>query len=293
MSSTPQSGILSEVPKTARYLSFELTPGTSSDAVESYLGAIVIDDDVVIGIGSSLVAYCGGLIPGLRAAPALTGPGVASPSTPAALWVWLKDSDAGALVHRTRALQEKLDPAFQLSEVIDAFFYNTGRDLTGYIDGTENPSAGDAPRIALVAGAGPGLDGSSFVAVQRWDHDLDAFFDMSQLERDHTIGRQLSDNEEIDDAPNSAHVKRTAQEDFKPEAYVVRRSMPWSDPEGEGLVFVAFASSFDPFEALLGRMLGLEDGTVDALFRFTQPTTGAYFWCPPVDGDHLDLSALE
>jgi putative iron-dependent peroxidase len=115
---------------------------------------------------------------------------------------------------------------------------------------------------------------------------------MTAEERDNIIGRRVSDNEELPDAPDSAHVKRTAQEDFEPEAFVVRRSMPWADADREGLAFVAFGASLDAFEAQLTRMSGLEDGTADALFRFSRPVTGAYFWCPPVKGEKLNLSAI-
>ena len=107
------------------------------------------------------------------------------------------------------------------------------------------------------------------------------------------IGRRISDNEEIADAPQSAHVKRTAQEDFQPPAFLLRRSMPWSDAAQAGLVFVAFARSFDAMEAQLRRMIGAEDGVSDALFRFTRPISGAYFWCPPQRDGRLDLSALK
>jgi putative iron-dependent peroxidase len=55
---------------------------------------------------------------------------------------------------------------------------------------------------------------------------------------------------------------------------------------------VAFGKSFDAFEARLNRMVGGEDGVADALFRFTRPMTGAYFWCPPVVDGRLDLTAL-
>jgi putative iron-dependent peroxidase len=68
--------------------------------------------------------------------------------------------------------------------------------------------------------------------------------------------------------------------------------MPWADSTGEGLVFVSFGRSFDAYEALLRRMVGEEDGVVDALFRFTRPVTGRYFWCPPIANGRLDLSAL-
>jgi len=83
-----------------------------------------------------------------------------------------------------------------------------------------------------------------------------------------------------------------AQESFQPEAFVLRRSMPWADATNEGLVFVAFGKSFNAFDALLRRMVGAEDGVTDALFSFTRPISGSYFWCPPVANGRLDLTAL-
>ncbi len=69
--------------------------------------------------------------------------------------------------------------------------------------------------------------------------------------------------------------------------------MAWAGGRGEGLMFVAFATSLDAFEAQLRRMIGADDGVIDGLFRFTRPVTGSYFWCPPLtDGGRLDLGAL-
>ncbi len=175
---------------------------------------------------------------------------------------------------------------------MDGFKYDRGLDLTGYEDGTENPVGDAAGAAAIVQGAGPAFDGSSFVALQQWVHDLDHFNAMPQGARDHIIGRRLSDNEELDEAPISAHVKRTAQESFDPEAFVVRRSMPWADAAGEGLMFVAFGRSLDAFEAQLRRMTGQDDGVIDGLFRFTRPVSGSYFWCPPISNGRLTLAAL-
>ena len=124
------------------------------------------------------------------------------------------------------------------------------------------------------------------------NHDLKKFSSIPGGEQDNMMGRRKKDNMELSDAPDSAHVKRTAQESFQPEAFLLRRSMPWADSEGAGLLFVAFGRSFDAFEAQLRRMTGVEDGITDALFRFTRPVTGAYFWCPPFLGSRLDLQAL-
>ena len=42
----------------------------------------------------------------------------------------------------------------------------------------------------------------------------------------------------------------------------------------------------------LNRMVGNEDDIADALFKFTRPITGSYFWCPPVSDGQLDLTVL-
>jgi putative iron-dependent peroxidase len=185
-----------------------------------------------------------------------------------------------------------LEDSFELQGVIDAFQYGPSLDLTGYEDGTENPQDDEAVAAGIVRGGGAGMDGSSFVAVQQWVHDLNCFGSMSQTEQDHIIGRRKSDNEELDDAPESAHVKRTAQESFQPEAFILRRSMPWADANREGLVFVSFGKSFDAFEALLTHMVGSDDGIIDGLFKFTRPISGSYYWCPPMTDGRLDLRVL-
>jgi putative iron-dependent peroxidase len=288
-----QSGILVPIPALARYLTFRLAVADDAPEALGRLARMVDPAVSVIGLGQSLVRALDREIPGLRDFPVRTGPGITVPSTPAALWCWLRGTDRGELVHRSRSIATALAPALQLESVLDAFRHDANRDLTGYEDGTENPQDDAALAAAVVSGAGPGLDGASFVAVQQWRHDLDLFQSMAPAEQDATMGRRRGDNEEIEDAPESAHVKRTAQESFDPEAFVVRRSMPWVEGLHAGLVFVAFGRSFDAFETQLDRMVGAEDGITDALFRFTRPLTGAYFWCPPCSTQGLDLSALD
>jgi putative iron-dependent peroxidase len=287
-----QSGILAPVPAFARYMVFSLRPDSEPRPVLGQLAGLADGDETVVGVGHSLVEYLQCELPGLRTFPTQVGPGIEVPSTPGALWCWLRGDDRGELFHRSLGLERALFPAFDLEHTIDGFKYAVGLDLTGYEDGTENPEGEIAIEVAAVSGRGGGLDGSSFVAVQQWVHDFDLFQAMGTDEQDNVIGRRRGDNEELDDAPASAHVKRTAQESFDPEAFVLRRSMPWADDAGAGLNFVAFGNSFDAFEAQLRRMVGAEDGIADALFRFTRPVSGAYFWCPPIREGRVDMSAL-
>ena len=289
---SPQPGILAPVPSHARYLEFGTLPGTDPATILRDLASADMEAGVVVGLGAGLVTNLGQSIAGLRSLPALGGPECGVPSTQADLWCWVGGDDRGRIVQSGRRFTAKVHAAFPCERIVDRFKYGRGLDLTGYEDGTENPQDDDAVRAAICGGAGPGLDGSSFAAVQQWVHDLGHFEELSQREQDDIIGRRLSDNEELADAPASAHVKRTAQESFDPEAFVVRRSMPWADATGEGLMFAAFGRSLDAFEAQLRRMAGQDDGVIDALFGFSRPISGSYFWCPPVAGGRLDLRAV-
>ncbi len=291
--SSHQSGIMDPVPGLSRYLEFSALPEADVASGLAALKSDGGDGGMVVGLGPGLVLGLGQSIDGLRPFPALSGPGCEVPSTQADLWVWLRGSDRGEIFHRGRMVVDHLAPCFRLDHMVDGFKYGRGQDLTGYEDGTENPVGDEAVEAALVAGRGVGLDGSSFVAVQQWAHDLDHFDTIDQDDKDNNIiGRRLSDNEELDDAADTAHVKRTAAGQFEPRSVILRRSMPWADTSGDGLMFVAFGNTLDAFEVQMRRMVGLDDNVVDGLFRFTRPISGGYFWCPPVSGGSLDLSAV-
>jgi len=286
-----QPGILLPVPAHARYLTFALQHGVDPRPALRALRDAVNGRDTVVGIGESLAQALGTAVEGLRGFPQLAGAGIDMPVTPAALWIWARGDDRGELLHRGRSIERLLGRAFRAERIVDGFRHQDGRDLSGYLDGTENPKGAKARAAALVKD-GAGIAGSSFVAVQQWAHQFDRLAKMTQRQRDNAVGRRRSDNVELGNAPLSAHVKRTAQENFEPAAFVVRRSMPWAEKGEAGLMFVAFGATLDSFEAQLKRMIGLDDGIADALFRFTRPVTGAYFWCPPMRRGRLDLSAI-
>jgi putative iron-dependent peroxidase len=301
MNTLYQPGIFEPIPAVARYVVFSLSEkGAQAQAIKDALlrlSPLANGSDVVLGIGPSLAAALGAQVPGLHEFPDFSGHGVKVPATPGTLWCWVRGDDLGDLLHLTRKVQKALAPEFTVRHVVDAFRHalgesGHGRDLTGFEDGTENPVGEVAEEAAFVHGQGEGLDGSSFVAVQQWVHDLDAFEALGDDERDHHIGRRLVDNEEIEDSPVSAHVKRTAQESFEPPAFMLRRSMPWMMSMQAGLMFVAFGKSLYAFEAQMRRMAGQDDGITDAMFQISRPVNGAYYWCPPLRDGKLDLRRI-
>jgi len=287
-----QAGILPPIPRYGRYLELVAKPSEDKVSAIHKLASMELGKQVVIGFGPGLLLDLGGMPVGHRAFAAMSGSGCEIPSTQCDIWIWVRADDPGQAFHQARVCENLLKPAFHTVHMVDGFRYKTGLDLSGYEDGTENPQGEEAIAATIVNKNGPAMAGSSFVAVQKWQHDLDHFSTFSQTAKDNIIGRRQSDNKELSGAPKFAHVKRTAQEDFEPEAFLLRRSMSWADVTGEGLNFVAFGKSFDAFEAQMRRMIGLDDGIIDGLFQFSRPISGGYYWCPPVLAGKLDLSFL-
>jgi putative iron-dependent peroxidase len=284
-----QPAILEPPPPLGRFVTFALHADADPAAVLRALAALEHDPKTILGVGTPLADRLGREVPGLRAFPADLP---AFPSTQHAAWVFLTHGDPTRLFDAGRELARRFRGLLDVVDEIDSFAYRTERDLSGFVDGTENPKGEDALRAAIIAARGPGLDGGSFVAVQRWVHDLDAVDRMSAAARAGAVGRDEETNAELEDAPTSAHVKRTAQESFDPPAHIVRRSMPYGGIREHGLNFVAFGESLDRFERQLRRMAGQDDGIPDGLLSFTRAVSGGYYFCPPLRQGRYDLSAF-
>lgn len=279
---TAQAAIFETIPAHASHLFFD--PGSAADCRPA-LQALAAQCDgqaAVLGIGLDVAHALGVQIAGLRGFPELPDARPPIPATQHALWAGRRGDEPGDLLLRGHALQALIASAFKLTQAIASVRHRDGRDLTGYEDGTENSKGEAATEAAVAQGHGAGHDGSSFAAVQQWLHDFATFDAMPRAGLDNCVGRRRDDNGD----------RRTAKEDLEPEVFVVRRSMPWVAGADAGLVFLVFGKSFDAFEAQLRRMTGHADGISDALFRYTRPLTGAYYRCPPVDGQTIDLSAL-
>lgn len=287
-----QPSILAAVPPVARSVTFRID---RAEEVAPALRRLASEFDPscgIAGIGEPAVLAVAATVPGLATFPALSGPACVVPSTQDALWIRVYGPDRGIVFDAAWSVCALVAPAFVPSACLDTFTYHGGRDLTRFEDGTENPKGEAAVRAAFVASGDDGLAGSSFVAVQQWVHDLHRFHSFAAAHRDAIIGRSAETNEELPDAPESAHVKRSAQESYDPPAFMLRRSMPWASGDEQGLEFVAFGASLDRFERVMRRMTGESDGIVDGLFSFSRPVSGGYYWCPPLAAGKLDLRRL-
>src|SRR2546430_17159864 len=136
---TAQPGILEPHAPVARSLSFRIAPETDFAAALRRLRDRFPVAAGVVGLGLPAVLALGKSIAGLRAFPALAGPGCSVPSTQQALWFLLPGPDRGTPSDASRVLRALLADSFIAEDAMDLFHYAGGRELNRFEDGTEKP----------------------------------------------------------------------------------------------------------------------------------------------------------
>ncbi len=173
----------------------------------------------------------------------------------------------------------------ELIEQIKAFRFLDGRDLTGFVDGSENPQGMHRREVALVkASDDEHFAKGSYLHTQRYQHNLTLWGSLKNKEQEDIYGRSKLDNVEYEnnDKPLTAHTKRANLKDDKGNAIeILRQSMPYGDMKCQGLFFVSYCQTPKAFEMILKSMIhGDEHGNVDDLLKYTQAETGAAFFAP-------------
>ena len=224
--------------------------------------------------------------PGLAPfAPLADGPRRA-PATPGDLFIHIHSGRHDANFELAREVIKRLGPAARLVEEVHGFKYLGGRDLTGFVDGTENAKGDERAGVALVGTEEPAFAGGSYVSVQRYVHDLGRWEALSEAAQEQAVGRTRDDDQELDDAdkPASAHIARVVIEEEGEELEILRHSLPYGTTSEHGLYFVAYCRSPAPFRKMLERMV-LRDGEghADRLLDFTTAVTGAAFFAPSLE----------
>ncbi|GLX79114.1 peroxidase [Thalassotalea insulae] len=176
----------------------------------------------------------------------------------------------------------------ELVEQVRGFRFLDGRDLTGFVDGTENPQGRHRREVALVSTEDdPEFAGGSYLHIQRYRHNLNLWNRLEVKEQEDVFARTKINNEEYtsENKPLTSHIKRTNLKDAEGNSIeILRQSMPYGDMKLQGLMFVAYCNSPEPFELMLKSMIVAdEDGHFDHLLKYTQAETGAAFFAPSLN----------
>lgn len=173
--------------------------------------------------------------------------------------------------------------AIRVDEEIHGFRWVEDRDLTGFIDGTENPAGEERRREIGFVADGPDKDGS-YVFTQRWEHQLDKWEKLDQHKQEQVIGRTKPDSVELDEVPPTSHVGRVDLKENGKGLKIIRQSLPYGTASGKhGLYFISYCGTLHNIEQQLFSMFGEIDGKTDRLLGFTKPVTGSYYFAPSLE----------
>jgi len=193
--------------------------------------------------------------------------------------VWLTGSSYDVIFDMARSVIHDLAGQASLGEETSGWSYRHDRDLTGFIDGSENPTLLDAPIAALLPEGVPGAAGTVLL-LQKWKHRVAEWEALPIHQQELIMGRTKPDSIELENKPADSHVARTDQDEF---GHVFRRNMPYGSVDDHGTMFVGFSADQKRLSRMLDSMAGLITGKRDALTRFTQPLTGSYYFVPSVE----------
>jgi putative iron-dependent peroxidase len=210
--------------------------------------------------------------------------GYTMPATQHDLWVWVAGHAYHTVFDVAREAITALAPVARLATEVAGWTYKESRDLTGFIDGTENPRLSEAPEVALIPDGLPGA-GGSVLLVQQWTHDVVAFEALPVEVQEKVIGRTKKTSIELDEEVRGAqsHVSRTVIEEDGVEQHIFRRNTPFGTATEHGTMFIGFSCEQRRLARMLARMAGAEDGIRDALTRYTTAVSGAYYFVPSVE----------
>ena len=145
------------------------------------------------------------------------------------------------------------------------------------------------PPRSRVGAEDPDFAGASYVIVQKYVHDLDAWNAMSVEDQERAIGRRKLSNVELsdDDKPSNSHVAlNTIAEPDGTERQILRDNMAFGAVGRRefGTYFIGYASSPSVIEQMLRNMfVGDPPGNTDRILDFSTAQTGSLFFVPTAD----------
>ncbi|QJR80577.1 Dyp-type peroxidase [Alteromonas pelagimontana] len=293
----PQKGVCAEPNLHAQYLLLNVVD-EDSQAVRAKLGR-VLDifehfenehyEAMVTGVVAIGANYWTELYPGLIPTelspfPEMQCEDRSAPVQPCDLFIQIR-ADRLDICHAVGLeVMNLLRLHVELVEQIRGFRYLDGRDLNGYLYGTDNPRGMKRREVAIVGEQDPDFTGGSYIHVQRYRHDLRRWFSLSERQQEQVMGTSRQHNLPSPEQTAASHcIRASAKGPDDDTSRLLKQGMPYGDMNIQGLVFVSCSASSQPFKAMLhSQIVGPGDGDYDRWLDFTSAETGAAFFAPSV-----------
>jgi len=302
MQAAEPQAVLSPLTEAAIFLVLAVDPGTESEVRDVLGGVSGLRRSVgfripegrltcVTGLGSHLWdRLFGGSRPaGLHPFRELVGARHTAVTTPGDLFFHIRAHRQDLCFELAGRLMNRLSPFARTVDEVHGFRSFDERDLLGFVDGTENPEGEAASEAVLIGEEDPEFAGGTYVVVQKYLHDLEAWDALPVEQQELAIGRtKLSDIELSDeDKPANSHVAlNTIVDENGEERQIVRFNMPFGMVGARefGTYFIGYARSPDVIEQMLTNMfIGKPPGNYDRILDFSRALTGNLFFVPSLE----------
>ena len=245
----------------------------------------------VVGVGSAAWdrLFSGPRPAELHALPEIAGKRHRAVSTPGDLLFHIRAVQMDLCFELAGQIMDRLRGKVTVVEELHGFKYFDERDLLGFVDGTENPTGQAAFDAVTIGGDDQAFAGGSYVVIQKYLHDLDAWNALPVEAQEKVVGRtKLADIEMPDEIkPSNSHVALNVIKDPDgTELKILRDNMPFGHVgSGEfGTFYIAYSSTPQITERMLNKMfIGDPPGNYDRILDFSTAVTGTLFFVPSQD----------
>ncbi|KPH11978.1 Dyp-type peroxidase [Chryseobacterium sp. ERMR1:04] len=209
--------------------------------------------------------------------------------TPGDLHFHLRADNKSLIFDMAIEISKLLTPVAESIVEINGFKYWDARSILGFVDGTENPHGDDRNYFAKIGDEDLNYKGGSYLFVQKYLHNMDAWKGLSTEEQEKVIGRSKENDIEMSDdvKPSNSHIALANVEgENGEELKIVRDNMPFGSPSTNefGTYFIAYASTFTTTKKMLTNMfIGDPVGNYDRILDFSTAMTGTLFFVPTRD----------
>jgi putative iron-dependent peroxidase len=284
---TPQTGIFALGTMSHAYLEFDVRADADARELVRLVASLreprttIGGVNIVAGFRPELWTSVASEASPLRLAgfnaPLVGADGYTLPATQHDVVVWLAGAAYDVVFDVSRGVASALGTPAVLAWEMVGWPYHRDLDLTGFVDGTENPTLVDASTAAIVEPGMPG-EGGSVLLLQQWEHDAVAWETLPVAQQELVMGRRKLQGDELDPKPDTSHIDRTDQDRF---GHIFRRNIGYGTLTRHGTIFVGFSRDRERLDAMLDSMIG-HGGDVnrDRLTDFARAITGAYYFVP-------------
>jgi porphyrinogen peroxidase len=205
------------------------------------------------------------------------------PATPGDLVFHVRAAHQDVAFEVALQILAALRGAVRVALEVQGFRYFDNRNLLGFVDGTENPVGPAAEAAALIGSEDPEHAGGSFLLVQKYLFDLEAWNELPGSEQERVIGRDKLTNIALQGDAAETNRQLAAIDDGGRARTVLRYNVSFGNLGAAelGSLFVGYSASPRVLEAMLRILfVGVPAGNYHPFLDYARAVSAGLFYAP-------------